>query len=72
MNTIEQIDKLPEEITITWHFSDVQSVEPTLSDIDAKRVLQVLKRCHDCNQGINWAVISDVITNMGLDNWRDK
>jgi hypothetical protein len=60
-------NNLPEEITITWHFTDVQEEHPHLSNIDAKRVLQVLKRCHDCNQGINWDVISDTITNMGLD-----
>ena len=61
------MNDLPEEITITWHWSDIQAEHPHLSEHDSKRVLGVLKRCHDCNQGINWDVISDVVTNMGLD-----
>lgn len=65
MNAHESTE-FPDEISISWHYTDVQSVDPSLSDIDAKRVLQVLKRCHDATVGINWDVIDATISAMGL------
>ena len=57
---------LLDEITISWHFTDVQEQCPHLSNTDAKRVLQVLKRYHDANIGINWEVIDATVEAMGL------
>lgn len=55
---------LPDVITIAWHYMDVQSVDPSLSEEQACRVLQTLKRCHDATIGINWDVIRITINDM--------
>jgi hypothetical protein len=54
-------NQLPDEITITWHFADIQEIDDTLTDDEARQVLQLLKKYHDCTQGINWDVIKATI-----------
>lgn len=44
-------------ITTTWNIDDVQSLDATLTDSQAKEVLYQAKRRHDANDGINWAVL---------------
>lgn len=41
-------------IAIFWMIEDVQSIRPDLSDDQAWEVLQLAKRFHDAEVGINW------------------
>jgi len=45
-----------------WHISDVQllaeDMEEELSNDEAREVLRLVKKRHDCNIGINWDVIN--------------
>ena len=52
--------QLPDEITITWSYEDVQEQDSTLTDDEARQILQLIKRKHDANIGENWenAVLS--------------
>ena len=54
---VELQTELPDEITISWHFTDVQEVDGTLTDNEARQVLNVIKKQHDANIGINWETI---------------
>ena len=54
---VELQTELPDEITISWHFTDVQEVDGTLTDDEARQVLNVIKKGHDANIGINWETI---------------
>ena len=47
----------PDTITIFWCVEDVQERAPYLDDIQARRVLEFIKKGHDANDGINWGVI---------------
>ena len=48
---------LPDEINISWHFTDVQEQDDTLTNDEARQILQLMKRNHDATIGINWEVI---------------
>ena len=48
---------LPDEISINWHFTDVQEVDDSLTNDEARQVLQLIKHKHDANIGVNWEVI---------------
>lgn len=54
--------KLPDEISISWHIDDVkQQAETdgyTLTDDEAREVLQMAYYDHDATIGINWDVLS--------------
>ena len=50
--------QLPDEIAITWSYEDVQSEDPTLTDDEARQVLQLMKDGHDATIGINWDTIN--------------
>jgi hypothetical protein len=54
---VELQTELPDEITISWHFTDVQEVDGTLTDDEARQVLNLIKEKHDANIGINWETI---------------
>ena len=45
-----------------WHMSDVQllaeDMKEELSNDEARKVLRLVKKRHDCNVGINWDVIN--------------
>ena len=49
--------QLPDEIKISWHFTDVQEVDDTLTNDEARQVLQLIKDNHDANIGVNWETI---------------
>ena len=53
-------------IEIKWCVQDIQSVYPELTDEQARKVLQKLKRRHDATVGINWTVIKTTIDMMNL------
>jgi hypothetical protein len=57
--------QLPDEIAITWSYEDVQSEDPTLTDDEARQVLQLMKDGHDATIGINWDTI-----NAWIDYWK--
>lgn len=48
---------LPDEISITWHFTDIQEVDDSLTNDEARQVLQLIKHNHDANIGINWETV---------------
>ena len=48
---------LPDEISINLHFADVQSVDDSLTNDEARQILQLIKNDHDATIGINWIVI---------------
>ena len=50
-------NQMPDEITISWHFTDVQEVDNTLTNDEARKVLQLIKNGHDSNIGVNWDTI---------------
>ena len=53
--------QLPDEISINWHFTDVQERDDTLTNDEARQVLQLMKNNHDATIGINWDVIDEWI-----------
>jgi len=52
-----EMSKLPDEITISWHFTDVQDVDDSLTNEEARQVLQLIKKNHDATIGVNWESI---------------
>jgi hypothetical protein len=52
---------LPDEISISWHFADIQEVDNSLTNDEARQILQSIKNNHDANIGINWEVIESWI-----------
>lgn len=44
-------------ITISWHIEDVQSLDDSLTDVEAFEVLCRAKHNHDATVGINWDVL---------------
>lgn len=50
-------DDITEEIAITWHVEDVQSIRPDLTGEQASEVLIHLEKNHDATEGINWSTI---------------
>jgi hypothetical protein len=49
--------QLPDEISINWHFTDIQEVDDSLTNDEARQVLQLIKKNHDANIGVNWDTI---------------
>jgi hypothetical protein len=54
---VELQTELPDEISIKWHFTDIQERDDSLTDDEARQVLRLIKRKHDANIGINWETI---------------
>jgi hypothetical protein len=52
---------LPDEILISWHFTDIQEVDDSLTNDEARQVLQLIKENHDADIGINWETIEEWI-----------
>ena len=51
-------DTVENKISLVWSVEDVLSVWGSLSEEQAKQVLDRVKQCHDANLGVNWEVIS--------------
>ena len=49
--------QLPDEISINWHFTDIQEVDDSLTNDEARQILQLIKKNHDANIGVNWDTI---------------
>jgi len=49
--------QLPDEITISWHITDVQQCDNSLTNDEARQVLKLMKDGHDATIGINWETI---------------
>ncbi len=49
--------QLPDEIAIDWHFTNVQEIDESLTNDEAKQVLQLIKQNHDRTTGISWETI---------------
>jgi len=49
--------QLPDEISISWHFTDVQEIDDSLTNDEARQVLQLIKQNHDATIGVNWETI---------------
>lgn len=57
-------DQGTEEISVSWCFNDVMDTHPKLTKEQAIEVLQVVRRRHDAEFGINWEVIRETATSM--------
>ena len=53
--------QLPDEINIPWHFTDVQEIDDSLTNDEARQVLQMMKDGYDANTGITWDDVADWI-----------
>jgi hypothetical protein len=51
------MNQLSDEISINWHFTDILSVDDSLTNDEARQVLQLIKEKHDANIGVNWETI---------------
>lgn len=51
------MNQLADEISITWHFADIQEVDDSLTNDEARQILQLIKNNHDANIGISWETI---------------
>lgn len=60
------MDKLPDEISISWHIDDVKYIDgqreddliPELTDDECREVLQRVKNNHDASIGVNWDTLA--------------
>ena len=50
--------KPADTIEISWHIDDVKEVRPSLTNAQARQVLEQAKRRHDATIGINWDVLA--------------
>lgn len=57
-------EQLPAEISVTWCVEDVLATSESLTDHQARLVLQQLEKKHDATIGINWEVIEYTIDAM--------
>ena len=62
INWIDEVAKeyeeiLPDEISSKWHVDDVKSLDETLTDDEAREVLQRAEENFDASLGINWDVL---------------
>ncbi len=48
------MNKLPDEINITWGIDDVKQVDPDLTDDECREVLQNVLENHDATIGVTW------------------
>ena len=44
-----------------WHISDVQMENDWVTDEQAREILEIVKRRRDCNVGINWEMIENIV-----------
>jgi hypothetical protein len=58
--------KQPDEISIVWCIEDVQSIDETISNEDARTILRAIKHGHDAAIGVNWEVIE-----VYIDLWKE-
>lgn len=58
------MNKLPDEISISWHIDDVKSIAKDLTDDECRQVLQLAKDGHDATLGINWDVLEVIAENV--------
>ena len=58
MTSITNQDTSKDLITVSWHIEDVHLQAKrngkTITDEQARDILQAVKRQHDCNYGITW------------------
>lgn len=48
-----------DEIHIVWSVGDVQTIAPSLSDDEARDVLEEVDRRHDAEIGVNWDILRE-------------
>ena len=44
-------------ISLRWYVTDVQALDSSLTDNDAREILARVKISHDADVGVNWEVI---------------
>lgn len=54
-------DALKDTIAISWHIDDIKELDSTLSDDEAREILEMAEDMHDATVGINWDVLQEVI-----------
>lgn len=65
------MNKLPDTIEISWHIDDVKSLDESLTDAEAREILNIAKHEHDATIGINWDVLQCHI-NYYKENYRNR
>lgn len=51
-------------IEIRWFIDDVKMIDDSLTYDQCKKVLEIAKRNHDANIGINFEVLQNIIENV--------
>jgi hypothetical protein len=51
----------PDWLVDAWHISDIQREHDWLTDEQAREVLEIVGRRRDCNVGINWSMIENIV-----------
>jgi hypothetical protein len=51
----------PDWYTERWHYTDVIEENPWLTPDQARQVLELMYRHHDCNVGTNWEYINTLV-----------
>lgn len=46
--------KLPDSISLVWHIDDILSLDDSLTDDEAREILQAVEHGHDASIGVNW------------------
>ena len=71
------MNKLPDEICIAWHIEDVheaaKNIGVSLTNDQAREVLQRVKNNHDASIGVNWdSIQADIDFYMEGQNEKDN
>ena len=62
VKTIERfIEEFPNYLYSAWHIDDVKQQDSSLTDEEAREILQSIDHNHDATIGINWDVIDAAI-----------
>ena len=48
---------LPDSVSFSWHFSDVQEIRPDLTADQSREVLRLVMKQHDANHGVTWETL---------------
>ena len=62
--TIEEMKRkgMPTEVCFKWCAEDVLYLDDTLSADQVDDVLSLMESKHDCNYGMTWDIITDIIS----------
>lgn len=59
-------------IELSWHIDDVKSLDDSLTDEQARQILQMVKHNHDASIGVNWETLEVNIDMFKADQEREN